>query len=75
MRMRNWLIINYQFATTTSYTRYITNMADACEETSYDCSDSISGNNSSLNTECSSSEEKLQYEEIRASSSSAEKQK
>ena len=75
MRMRNWLIINYQFATTTSYTRYITNMADASEETSYDCSDSISGNNSSLNTECSSSEENLQYEEIRASSSSAEKQK
>ena len=52
------------------------NMADACEpEPSSDCSDSISGNNSSLNTECSSSEENLQYEEIRASSSSAEKQK
>ena len=40
-----------------------TNMADACEESSSDCSDSISGNNSSFYAESSSSEENLQCEE------------
>ena len=49
-------------------------MADACEESS-DCSDSMSGSNSSFYAESSSSEEDLQYEEHRTSSSSAEKQK
>ena len=52
-----------------------TNMADACEEPSSDCSDSTSGNNSSFNTEGSSSGENLQYEEIRVSYSSTKKRK
>ena len=52
-----------------------TNMADACEESSSDCSDSISGDHSSFYTESSSSEENLQYEEPRASSSSVRKRK
>ena len=52
-----------------------TNMADACEEPSSDCSDSTSGNNSSFNTEGSSSGENLQYKEIRVSYSSTKKRK
>ena len=45
------------------------NMADACEpEPSSDCSDSISGNNSSFYAESSSSKKNLQYEEPRTSS-------
>ena len=50
-------------------------MADACEESSSDCSDNISGDNSSFYTENSSSEEDLQCEEPRMSSSSVEKRK
>ena len=50
-------------------------MADACEESSSDCSDSISGDNSSFYTESSSSEEDLQCEEPCTSSSSVEKRK
>ena len=45
------------------------NMADACEpEPSSDCSDSISGNNSSFYAESSSSKKNLQYEKPRTSS-------
>ena len=50
-----------------------TNMADACEESSSDCSDSILGDNSILCTKRSSLEEDMQYEEPRTSFSSAEK--
>ena len=50
-------------------------MADACVESSSDCPDRISGNNSSFYAESSSSEENLQYEEPRKSFSFVEKQK
>ena len=52
-----------------------TNMADACEESSSDCSDSISGDNSSFYTKSGSPEENLRYEEPRTSSSPVEKLK
>ena len=48
-----------------------TNMADACEESSTDYSDSISGNNSSFYAESSSSGENLQYEEPSEESNSS----
>ena len=47
-------------------------MADACEESSSDCSDSISGDNSSFYTKSGSREENLRYEEPRTSSSPVE---
>ena len=50
-------------------------MADACEESSSDCSDSISGDNSSFYTKSRSPEENLRYEEPRTSSSPVEKLK
>lgn len=52
-----------------------TNMADACEESSCNSSDSISDYNSSLYAESSGSEENLQYQEPRTSSSPVEKRK
>ena len=52
-----------------------TNMADACEESSSDCSDSISGDNSSFYTKSGSPEENLRYGEPRTSSSPVEKLK
>ena len=51
------------------------NMADACEGSSSDCSDSISGDNSSFYAKSSSSEKDLQYEEPCKPSSSAEERK
>ena len=52
-----------------------TNMVNACEESSSNCSDSISGDNSSFYTERGSSEENMQYEEPRTPSSSVERRK
>ena len=46
-----------------------------CEDSSSDCSDSISGDNSSFYTKNSSSEENLRYEEPRTSFSPVEKRK
>ena len=46
------------------------NMAETCEESSSDTSDGISSDNLSINTESSSSEEDLQYEEPSPSTSS-----
>ena len=48
-----------------------TNMADTCEESSSDYSDSMSGNNSSFYADSSSSEENLQYEEPSEESNSS----
>ena len=52
-----------------------TNMADVCEESSSDCSDSISGNNSNFYLGKEVAQKKLQNEEPRTSSSSAGKRK
>lgn len=70
------LIINCQCARNYYNSHALhTNMADACEESSSDCSDIITSNNFSFYAESSSSEGNLQYEEPCTSFSSADKRK